>query len=226
MVITTTLSGRSGRYAGSLDRWQATPAASTHRQQHRSVVGEPGKESRMDSGYIARKKRNGSRRKTHSACEEVQGELERYTQGHLNLARALLHIDDLPELGIPDRGYGVTESAPVEGVEHIGAELDVPAFPEGETLEYAEVFRWLIGASKVAEVARRGAQPGDHAIRRRRGVPEGVGVEILYAGPAGDVEVPGGADGQWLTGNHVRANPPIEEIPAAIDAGTDRQTRR
>lgn len=51
---------------------------------------------------------------------DITAGLEGYAQGHLNLTWALLDIDDLAELRIPDRGYGITESAPVECVEHIG----------------------------------------------------------------------------------------------------------
>src|ERR1039457_3951495 len=50
--------------AASPERWQAAHAASAHKHHH-NAFGEPWKEGRMDSGYIATKKRNGSRIGTH-----------------------------------------------------------------------------------------------------------------------------------------------------------------
>ena len=84
--------------------------------------------------------------------------LEGYAQGHLNLSWSLLDIDDLAELRISDCVDRVAMPRPVQDIEHVAAELDIFALPEGESLVDAKAFRRQIGAPEVAEVARGIAQ--------------------------------------------------------------------
>ena len=104
--------------------------------------------------------------------------LEGYAQRQLNLPRALLNIDDLAELRIPDSGDRITEPGTIKHIEHVGAELDVSGLPKRKALEQAEILRREHWTPEIAEVSWRVPQPRDDTVRRRRRLREGGGVEV------------------------------------------------
>jgi len=148
--------------------------------------------------------------------------LEGYTCGQLNFSRAIGNAANLTELRVAHRGDGVAESGSVKGVEHVATDFEEPGFAEMEALEDANVLRLLRGAPDVVQVARSGAQSRDHAISRCRWRAEGGGIQVLYAGPAGDIGTMGGkGDCRRLAGYHIAAHGAVEEIPAGIDTRAD-----
>src|SRR6266404_5584922 len=64
--------------------------------------------------------------------------LEGYLQGELNDARSV-GAHHLPETSASQRSIHSIEIGVVESVERLGAELDVPAFPDPEVLEESQV---------------------------------------------------------------------------------------